>query len=563
MRDRLHPFPTLLTAVSLWLAGLAFYLSHLPINHTYDGMVYASYVESPQTTAWQLFHPHHLLYNPMGRFIYQWGRLHGAEWDGLLALQCFDVLVGTLGLVLVFHLMVRLTDDRLIAFFTSLGLSMTYSYWYFSTTPAVRILASVTPLFAWWVFVSTSERRFWNGFLTGSAHVLAVLGHQTNLLLAPAFLAGIWTRPNHSWRNKANASAVYLSTLAVGVLGAYAFVGRFLVSRLTFEKWVWWVTAYFHVSTWGGHLQSAGLEQGQTGMTLAFLGKAEMQEALGSTLTYGAARTLLACALGFLLVVTLPGLWTLWKERRSALAIGFLWLVAFVPFFIWWEPWNIEFWVSSTIPFWILLGLLLWQSTRLDASSGIWADLALSGARRWLLLLLAFGSVGLLGFYNYQGKIQKSTETFAHKNLLAALKAKVRTDDLVVLSGANTVPMYLDRYQKRKYLNLLHFLKTASKAKTQKHGAWDPSPVLETEFQKVWKHHRKVYVLRELWAEGSQWTPQVEKINHLPEGFLRKVWAQYPAKEVSYLGNVYFIELDKPVAPMANESSVNSEKGAP
>ena len=549
MQGKIHPFPTVLVAVLLWLSVLAFYLSHLPINHTYDGMVYASYVETPTTPVYQLFHPHHLLYNPLGRYFYQWGIAHGAQWDGLLALQCFDVLVGAFGLVLAFHLMVRLTGDRLIALFTALGLSLTYSYWYFSTTPAVRILASVTPLFAWWVFVLTSRRAVWNGVATGVAHVLAVLGHQTNLLLAPAFLAGIWLKRSVPWREKVITSAAYLATLVVGAAGVYAFVGRFLLSRLTFEKWIWWVTSYFHVSQWGGHLHSGGLEQGQTGMTLAFLGKADSQDALGSTLTYGGARTLLTAALIFLLLLALPGLRGLMRRQGSALAIGVLWLAAFVPFFLWWEPWNIEFWVSSTIPFWVLLGLLLWQITRLDSVSGLWADPALAAARRWLLLLLAFSSVGLMGFYNYQGKIQKSPETFAHKNLLAALKAKVRVDDLVVVSGANTVPMYLDRYQKRKYLNVLRFLQKNRHEGLEGRESWDPSNVLDAQFRSVWKRHRKVFVLRELCDPQSQWTPQVEKINHLTEGFFRELWGCYPMREVSYQGNTYFYELGPKTEP--------------
>ena len=195
MRDRLHPFPTLLAATALGLGALFFYFSYLPINHTYDGMVYASYVESPHTTAWQLFHPHHLLYNPLGRALYQWGRSHGAEWDGLTCLQFLDVLAGTLGLVLAFHLMVRLTRDRLIALFTALGLSLTYSYWYFSTTPAVRILASVTPLFAWWTFTLTSSRPVRGGLATGAAHVLAVLGHSDQPFVGARVFGGHLVAP--------------------------------------------------------------------------------------------------------------------------------------------------------------------------------------------------------------------------------------------------------------------------------------------------------------------------------------------------------------------------------
>jgi len=224
MRDKLHPLPTVLTAVLLWLVTLAFYLSHLPINHTYDGMVYASYVESPTTTAYQLFHPHHLLYNPLGRLFYQWGLSHGASWDGILALQCLDVLVGAFGLVLVFHLMVRLTGDRLIALFTASGLSLTYSYWYFSTTPAVRILASVTPLFVWWVSTGTSRRPLWNGIATGLTRGIgglcacrAVLGvaEAAGIPAAGKAIHQFLKPPERALGNAANQVAVSLGMVLV------------------------------------------------------------------------------------------------------------------------------------------------------------------------------------------------------------------------------------------------------------------------------------------------------------------------------------------------------------
>ena len=155
--------------------------------------------------------------------------------------------------------------------------------------------------------------------------------------------------------------------------------------------------------------------------------------------------------------------------------------------------------------------------------------------------------MALLGFYNYESKIAKSPQTFAHRILLDALKARVRPDDWVVLSGANTVPMYLDRYQKRKYLNLLQFFHQGRREEGGKVSARKTLNRLDAELRTAWRRHRKIYVLRELWDVRSPWAQQVEKLNHLPEGSLREFWAKYPAQEIPYHGNVYFIELKKPV----------------
>ncbi len=95
------------------------------------------------------FHPHHLIYTFLGRLIFLWGKSNGATWDGLVTLQFFDIMTGTLGILIAFHLIVRETNDRLIALLSAAGLSLTYSYWYFSTSPGVRIFATVTPPLYW------------------------------------------------------------------------------------------------------------------------------------------------------------------------------------------------------------------------------------------------------------------------------------------------------------------------------------------------------------------------------------------------------------------------------
>ena len=350
MRDWAKPAATFFLAMALGAACFCVYLSHLAINHTYDGMVFASLIEQKDPSFWDLFHPHHLIYNFLGRLFFLWGHSHGANWDGLGALQFFDLLTGTFGVLLVFHLLVRLTGDRGVAFLSALGLSFTYSYWYFSTSPGVRIFATVTPLLAWYAFSFVKDRGVFYGLVLGAAHTFAVLGHQTNLLLVPAFLGGIWCVREKTGQEKLWISFLYLFSLALGVLGAYAFIGRFLCDRTTYSAWVWWLMSYMHVKEWGGHLGSAGFERGKFAMVFAFLAGAYPTKPLGQYLTFGFAKSIFQNALLFVLAALLVQSRSLWSKYPQALWIGLFWLLAFVPFFVWWEPWNIEFWVSSTVP---------------------------------------------------------------------------------------------------------------------------------------------------------------------------------------------------------------------
>ncbi len=89
MREWSKPASTFLLGLGLWAFCFCVYLSHLPVNYTYDGMVFASRVESDHLPLWDYFHPHHLIYTFLGRLIFLWGRSHGATWDGLVTLQFF------------------------------------------------------------------------------------------------------------------------------------------------------------------------------------------------------------------------------------------------------------------------------------------------------------------------------------------------------------------------------------------------------------------------------------------------------------------------------------------
>jgi hypothetical protein len=346
--------------------------------------------------------------------------------------------------------------------------------------------------------------------------------------------------------------------LAGTVVGVYVFVGRFLLMRTSLEKWFWWITSYLHVSAWGGNLKPTGLEQGQSGMTLAFLGSAVPTDRMSNGMTYGAARSVLLWALLCAVLMGLGAARTLWREQKPTLWVAFLWLAVFVPFFIWWEPWNIEFWVASTIPFWVILGLILARWSQIGSRGGA----AMEAARRWLLATLAFSAVGLMGLYNYEGKIRNSPETYAHRTLLAALEAKVGTDDLLVLSGTNTIPLYLDRFQKREYLNLMRYFHSVKKSETvsvKQRGRRksrvvkkeDPFKVMDAVFRAAWKRHHRVYVLKEALDPSNIWVPQIETSAGLTAGSFRRFLTRYPCRDVKYEGKCFFLEVKRPPVPAA------------
>ncbi len=74
MREWSKPASTLFLGSSLRVLCLFVYLSKIPLNYTYDGMVFASRVENDHVRLWDLFHPHHLLYTFLGRMVFRLGK---------------------------------------------------------------------------------------------------------------------------------------------------------------------------------------------------------------------------------------------------------------------------------------------------------------------------------------------------------------------------------------------------------------------------------------------------------------------------------------------------------
>ena len=569
MREWNKPASTLLIGFGLWTLCLYLYLSHLSFNYTFDGLAMSGQVEKDSTPLYLFFHPHHLLYTFLGRLFFLWGKAHGATWDGLVALQFFDLLTGIFGVLLAFHLLVRETNDRLVSILAAAGMAFSHSYWYFSTIPGVRIFATVTPLLAWYLL--TYQRRMPSayGWVVGVAHGLAVLGHQTNLLLVPAFLGGILLLKEKTWWDRLKASLYYLTALTAIVLAAYAFIGRYIYYRRTFHDWLWWVFSYFHSpQNWGGHFDKTGFGHGQSAMVRAFLPHVRPLDNMEEPFTFGTTEAILQYSVLFLLAVFVLRLWHYWKRNRQALWVSVLWVSAFVPFFVWWEPWNIEFWVSSTVPCWVLIGIVA------SDLSQLWKNHILHFANRGLMICVWTFLIVLLFFHNAEGRGSKLVANhYDFQQLLGALDWKVRADDVLVLDGINNVHYYLDRFQKRKYLSLYSFLRTyktigdkeiGKNPKKEKTKGDEPEPNpwndLSGVFQDAWKHHRKVWVLTESVDSIDGGRQLLEETLKLPEGSIREYFlTTYKLKPIAYHKKVYFYEVLKPAvttAPPATASPV-------
>ncbi|WP_298405573.1 glycosyltransferase family 39 protein [uncultured Chloroflexus sp.] len=339
-------------AYSRWLAlllGVAFialYLLTLTKVHTYDAL---SYILDVDRKPWpELFHPHHLLYGPLGALI-RW-LATGLGWQGSaeLWLQVVNALAGAVGVVLIFLLGRAVTGSMMAALAAALSVGWSYAYWYYAVEVEVYTLAAVALTVALWLLAAIARQPRWQtAFWLGVAHGVAVLGHQTNALLVVPALVTLRLAVSND-RDRLRLNIAYLLPLGCVVGGAYLGV---VLGVSGMRRWdeVWaWLTGYARTGFWGGAIDGAklvGLGKGWS-ETLAMNG--------------GAIVGVLACTL------LLAGWRGIARLPRSLLAGLLSWLLVYGLFFLWWEPDNIEFWIASLPPLAVLLSAALATRHPLD-----------------------------------------------------------------------------------------------------------------------------------------------------------------------------------------------------
>ncbi|RRR65817.1 MAG: DUF2723 domain-containing protein [Candidatus Viridilinea halotolerans] len=318
------------------------YLLTLTDVHTYDAL---SYILDVERKPWrELFHPHHLAYGPLGALVHggaaALGWAHGAE----RPLQVMNALAGALGVALFARLVGRtLPHGPLAALLASLLLGGSYAYWYYAIEVEVYTIAAIFLIVALGLMLRLAQKpQPGLAMALGFTQGLAVLFHQTNVLVSlPALVAlalGLQAQRQPLVGKPAlRLVAAYGLPLAFVVGGAYLGIGVGLSGLHDVHALYAWMAGYTTTGFWGGPLGWERLP----------------------LLAQGLAQTLALPGGGVVGLVLLTLLLLRWRNLREAprglVALSLSWLAIYGAFFIWWEPDNIEFWIASLPPFYLLL----------------------------------------------------------------------------------------------------------------------------------------------------------------------------------------------------------------
>lgn len=332
----------------------AAYLLTLTDVHTYDAL---SYILDVDRKPWpELFHPHHLAYGPLGALIR--GAAAALGWAGSAErlLQGANALAGALGAAMFGAVAARAAGrasaSGAAGAAAALLLAASYAYWYYAVEVEVYTIAAVFLVLCLGLMLAVAGAPSLGlAAALGAAQGCAVLFHQTNVLLSAPILVALLVGERGRRAGGPGASArwspvaglvAYGAPLALIVGGAYLWVGLGVSGFRTWGELAGWMAGYTTTGLWGGPV---GLAK------LALLGRG-LAESLaqpgGVAVGLALVAALLACRRGLALA------------PRGTAAIVLSWLAVYGLFFLWWEPDNIEFWIASMPPFYLLVVLAVW-----------------------------------------------------------------------------------------------------------------------------------------------------------------------------------------------------------
>jgi len=182
--NRRSQFVVFLLLVSF---GLCIYLPLLSRNYDLNGLAEVEGLNAGRPG--QLFLPNHMLYRPIAYAMRQILAAFGITVSGVSLLQTLSAIFGALGLGFAFLALERIVGDRSIAFWVSLILGVSWSYWTMSTDVYYLSLSAMFVAAALAVFVhAKSDAAF---AACGILVALAILSFQANVFLLPGLSAAI------------------------------------------------------------------------------------------------------------------------------------------------------------------------------------------------------------------------------------------------------------------------------------------------------------------------------------------------------------------------------------
>ncbi len=335
--------------------------------------------------------------------------------------------------------------------------AFSFGFWFYAT----NIEVYMPPLFLILVILYLLSRpKISSGTFLAVAvlHGLAILYHQSNIVLIPVVLIRIW-------QSRANIRLIpvlvrYAGIGTLMVAGGYLGVSWFVLGYRTFPEFYSWFAGMASQTYYWNPVGLSTLKDAFVGFSHSFIGghfifnvplispilhrmlsnhSLDDEMYISRHITPWLSGVIFLAFLVFL-VLALALVVKLIASRKKYVA-SFrpttitltLFLVCYSVFFYFWMPSNLEFWINQSVVFWVLvLGLS-------GSSGGVW-----NIPQPWLSLVLA----ALLFFVNYFGSMRwlRSLDNDLFYRKVQFVEAHSSPGDLVLLRDDWQLEDYLQRY---------------------------------------------------------------------------------------------------------------------
>jgi hypothetical protein len=315
-----------------------------------------------------LFSPNHLIYRPLVWLAIQTLNLLGYNDIAIHPAQIITAIASALGVGALFWLLSRYIQSRLIAIITTIGFATAWSQWVFSTD-AFYITPAATIVIVALIFLSRlhdTQRPNLYLILVAIASSLAVLFWQANVCFI-LFVVITLIVLYHSDRRKLTKFVVLYLVLCVVIVGSFYLIASVAVlegswSASNFMAWLF--------NYGGGKLPIWGqlsLSRIVPAIRSFIASIVPLNEGLGiSDLQQGRlniAKTPSLVAMGaFILLMTVPAAYLVTKrlyrtQRSSPIVLALVGFLLYIPFIVWWDPFEAKWFVIPNIAIWTIIGL--------------------------------------------------------------------------------------------------------------------------------------------------------------------------------------------------------------
>lgn len=364
-------------ALFISLTYFLFNLNHLSRFVDSDIFAYTSNVEGGR--AENLFNPHHILFDYSGYVFYQLTRDIDNLGASVLYNQRLKVLiVGSLGLAIIFLFLFFLSGRILLSLFISLLIVFSRGYISYTTLNDTPLIHTVLCLILFFLLNYYSKTRFKKSYAVflGIFHALVVFFHQANVIFFPVSIFFLlFSNREIEIKKRLLHCTLYSLTLIIIISAVYLYIGLFVIKtsltggqEITYfnikgtGNFFRWLSFYANKGVWGAGLEGNSLNKIVFGFMGAFIQGNSAIPYRGHYFDFAdffSERYLPLNITLFVIILSIIGFIILFKKlyRKHGAIMGSLaiWFAGYFIFFAWWEPDYFEFWLLSASTVFIIL----------------------------------------------------------------------------------------------------------------------------------------------------------------------------------------------------------------